>query len=196
MIENFNLEYWPIIYFKSNNKNESNLTDDNFNKYKEFYLNLLVKCKRNKEKMTIICDLMEINPINNNVPMKYIMKHVQFNKEMQKFNKEYLNGVCILCNNKNIKNILNIYFGMVKPITIIKVCRSYSKGNIFIKDKLNLNFDINIYNKNIIETEVNEEEDIDDIVDIDNEIEHIDEIQKEIENEIKNEKKEKYDELV
>jgi hypothetical protein len=193
MIENFNLEHWPIVYFKSENK-EKNIDNDNdnFEQYKEFYLNLLIKCKRNKEQMIVICDLMDIISTNNNVPMKYIMKHVKFNKEIYKFNKEYVKGVCILCNNKNIKNILNIYFGMVKPATIIKVFRSYSKANIFIKDILKINFDINIYNKKNIE-EINEEES-DEIINnkLSNELKEELNI---IENENENDK-EKYSELI
>lgn len=189
MIENFNLEDWPIVYFKSEN-NENNVDNDNFEQYKEFYLNLLIKCKRNKEKMIIICDLMNIKSTNNNVPMKYIMKHVKFNKEMYKFNKEYVKGVCILCNNKNIKNILNIYFGMVKPATIIKVFRSYEKANIFIQDVLKTNFDVNIYNKTNIE-EINKEETEEETNDIIN-IELKEELNI-IDNEIN---KEKYSELI
>lgn len=153
MINNFNLDHWPIVYFYSNN---IKLDDESFNAYKESYLSLLVKCKKNKEKMLLICNLNNNNNIDN-ISIKYIMKLSQFNKEIYKFNKEYLIGVCIICNSKSFKNILNLYFTVSKPAAPYKLCRNIEKANIFIKEKCNINFDLNIYKNNTNEF-INHEE--------------------------------------
>ena len=154
MINNFNLDYWPIVYFKGN-ASSSVMTDELFEEYKKYYLNLLVKCKRNNEQIVLICDMNNIKDIQ----MKYVMKQSQFNKEIYKFNKAYVKGVCILCDDKNFKNILNLYFTVSKPATPYKLCRSISKANAYINETLNTNFDISIFFK---ETEAEEVEEGDD----------------------------------
>ena len=155
MFGEFNLENWPVVYFKFNS-NEIN--DELFEEYKKYYLNLLVKCKRNDEKMILICDLNYLN-MNENFPLKYIMKQSQFSKETYKFNKEYVKCICILCKSKNFKTILNMYFGLAKPAAPFKLCRTNEKANLFIKDKAKIDFDISIYNQEIsINCEVEEED--------------------------------------
>jgi hypothetical protein len=139
---NFNLEHWPLVYFCSDKNNEPSFDDDGFEEYKKFYLELLVKCKRNKEKMIIVCNLMDMNN-SDKIPMKYLMKHAQFNKEIYKFNKEYVKGLCLLCENKSFKNMINLYFSISKPASPFKICRSFKKGNIFLKEKCE--FDFNLY---------------------------------------------------
>ena len=156
MIGNFNTEFWPVVYLKVDNSIE--ITDEIFDEYKKKYLSLLVSCKRAGDKISIIVDLN--NYLNTeNIPIKYIMKQVQFSKETYKFNKEYLRGVCILCKSKTFKNILNMYFAFSKPAAPFKLCRSNEKANIFLKDKCKVNFDVSIFSKNdSIAIDVEEEE--------------------------------------
>ena len=52
--ESFNVDNWPIVYFKINNME---LNDDIYEEYQKFYLSLLIKCKKNNEKMIFISDL-------------------------------------------------------------------------------------------------------------------------------------------
>lgn len=156
MIINFNTEFWPVVYLKVDNNIE--LTDELFDEYKKKYLSLLVSCKRLGDKIALIFDLNNYNNIEN-IPVKYIMKQVQFNKEIYKFNKEYLRGICILCKNKTFKNILNMYFAFSKPAAPFKLCRSNEKANIFLQDKCKVNFDVSIFNKSdTIGIDVEEEE--------------------------------------
>ena len=158
MIGNFNTEVWPIVYLKIDNSIE--LTDEIFEEYKKKYLSLLVSCKRANEKIAVIFDLNNYNNTEN-IPVKYIMKQVQFNKEIYKFNKEYLRGICILCKSKTFKNILNMYFTFSKPAAPFKLCRSNEKANIFLKDRCKVNFDVSIFNKSdtvVIDVEEEEEE--------------------------------------
>jgi hypothetical protein len=142
MNNNFNLEHWPIVYFKSGG---APINDESFEEYKKYYLNLLIKCKRNNEKMVLISDLNN----SKEFQLNYVIKQAQFNKEIFKFNKEYVICVCILCNNSNflnLKNILNLYFTMIKPAAPFKLCKSFDKINKYLI-KNNINFDSNIFNE-------------------------------------------------
>jgi hypothetical protein len=153
MTTNFNIKNWPIVYFKSS---ENTITDKSFEDFKECYLKLLIKCKNNNEKMVLICDLNTLTSYN----MEFIGKQAQFTKEIYKFNKEYLKCVCILCKDKSFKNILNLFFTLVKPAAPYKLCRSFNKVNKFLFDKFNITFNSNLLNneKEDIEEETDEQE--------------------------------------
>jgi len=157
-MDHFNLDNWPIVFFKT--QNNFSMDDDNFDNFKISYLNLLKKCKNNKEKMVLICDLNELN--TNNTNMKYIMNFAKFNKEIYKFNKEYVQGVCLMSSNKYLKDLVNIYLTFCKPACLFKICKNTNKANKFLKEKCNVQFDTNIiFNNNIvynIEEIVEEEE--------------------------------------
>lgn len=163
MDDNFNLEFWPVVYFGFDKNSNPSFDDESFEKYKKSYLELLVRCKRNKEKMIVVCNLTDMNN-SDKIPMKYLMKHSQFNKEIYNFNKEYVKGVCILSENKNLKNIINLYFSLAKPAAPFKMCRSFKKGNIFLKEKCNFDFDLHIFQTGSQKiNNINNEEDDNDI---------------------------------
>jgi len=142
---NFNLDNWPIVYLKTINGN--NITDESFEEFKKMYLELLVKAKKNNEKMILICNLNT----SGSLPLKYIMKQAQFNKEIYKYNKEYVKGVCILCKDKSFKNILNLYFSVAKPAAPFKLCRTYEKSNKYLLENFNVKFDVSIFENDIME---------------------------------------------
>jgi hypothetical protein len=150
MIVDFNLDNWPIVYFKLNN-NEINETS--FDEYKRYYLNLLIKCKNNNEKMVLICNLNN----STNMPLSWVMKQAQFNKEIQKHNKDYVKTVCIMCKEKSFKNILNLYFSVSKPAAPYKLCRSYEKVNKYLLEKFNITFDSRIYGDELFQETTEEE---------------------------------------
>jgi hypothetical protein len=158
MEKNFNLDKWPIVYFRTTDKA---VNDDSLEEFKKFYLNLLIKCKKEKEKIILIC---EIN-LNINIPLKFILKQAKFSKEIYKYNKEYVKCVAIICKDKNFKNILNLFFTFVTPACPYKLCRTFDKANKYFK-KFDIDFDTNYFNNNI-EIENN----IDDIDDNDFELE-------------------------
>ncbi len=140
MLDNFNLNNWPLVYYT--NTSNSFINDEIFEEFKEYYLNLLLRCKRNKEKMTLICNL---NNLSENSPsLKYVMKFAQFNKTIYKFNKEYVNGVVLLSSNKCLKDLLNMFFTVSKPACPVKMCRSKEKMIKFLKDKCNYIYNINL----------------------------------------------------
>ena len=138
MIGDFNLEFWPIVYLKLNDKE---INENSFEEYKKYYLSLLLKCKKNNEKMVLICNLNS----GRMLPLDYVMKQAQFNKEIQKFNKDYIETVCILCKEKSFKNVLNLYFTVAKPTNPYKFSRSFEKINLYLKDKFNIDFDLSIF---------------------------------------------------
>ena len=152
----FNTEQWPVVYFKSGNVQ---INDENFDEYKKSYLQLLVRCKRNNEKMILICDLNSFNNDNEALPIKYFIKQSNFNKEMYEYNKKYLKCVCILCKNKNIKTMLNLYFSISKPASPYKLCRSMDKANLFVCEKGEIKFDISIF---LMNNDINDINDIND----------------------------------
>jgi hypothetical protein len=154
----FNIENWPIVHLKII-VNEIN--DETFEEYKKNYLELLVKAKRENKKILFIPDMRYITNVES-FPMNFLMKQMQFNKDCYKFNKEHVMCVCILSNGKILKNILNVYFKMVKQACPFKICSSTEKATIFFKEKYNIQFDVSIFNENNTETTSNkgiEEED-------------------------------------
>ena len=136
----FNVNYWPIVHFKL----IGNINDENFEEYKVYYLNLLIKCKKHKEKIILIADLNS----NYEMPMKYIFKLALFNKKIFKFNKLYLNAVLIFSQSKSFKNLLKVYLSMITPSSPYKLCSSFEKINLYLTNNLNINFDVNIFNLN------------------------------------------------
>ena len=129
----FNITYWPIVHFKL----IGNINDENFEIYKVHYLNVLIKCKKLKEKIILIADLNS----NYDMPMKYIFKLALFNKKLFKFNKLYLNVVLIFSQSKSFKNLLNVYLSMITPSSPYKLCSSFEKINLYLtKTRKHLTF--------------------------------------------------------
>ena len=134
----FNTKYWPIIYFFIDNEK---MTDDVFEEYKRTYLTILLKCKKEKQKIILISDLNN----QDNLPLKYVMKQAYFNHKIHKFNEAYVDLVCVYLNNNGFKRILDIYFSICPPCSPYKVCNSYEVINQFIKEKINIDFDTHVY---------------------------------------------------
>lgn len=154
MIADFNSDNWPIVYVKFNN---NELNDESFEEYKKYYLNLLIKCKKDNSKMYIIFNLDN----TKSLPMNYIVKQIQFNKEIEKFNKEYIQLASIICKSKAFKNILNLYFSMSKQAAPFKIFRCFNKMKLYFIDKFNINFNFYLLEpemNNIMEEEEIEEE--------------------------------------
>ena len=156
MIADFNTDHWPIVYVKFNN---NELNDESFEEYKKYYLNLLIKCKKESSMMYIIFNLDN----TKSLPLNYIIKQIKFNKEIEKFNKEYIKLASIMCKNKAFKNILNMYFSMSKQAAPFKIFRCFNKMNLYFNEKFNINFnffllepDMNNFENDTIEEEEEE----------------------------------------
>lgn len=153
MIADFNTDYWPITYVKFNN---NELNDESFEEYKKYYLSLLIRCKKESEKMYIVFNLDN----TRSLPINYIMKQIQFNKEIEKFNKEYIKLASIICKNKAFKNILNLYFSMSKQAAPFKIFRSFEKMNVYFYENYKLKFDFNLLDDDIANIDSNNSEEI------------------------------------
>lgn len=162
MVE-LNTEHWPIVYFRSVNKI---MNDELFEEYQKIYLNLLIKCKKNNKKMILITDLTN-NSNDNNIPIKYLIKQVQFSNKIYEFNKKYLECVVILCKNKSFKNLIKLVISLLKQPSPHKICTNYAKANLYLLEKFNINFNIQNFNKekdlNIDEEESEDNNDLNSI---------------------------------
>ena len=152
MVE-LNTEHWPIVYFRSVNEI---MNDDLFEEYQKVYLNLLIKCKKNNEKMILITDLMNSSN-DNNLPIKYLIKQVQFSNKIYEFNKKYLKCVVVLCKNKSFKNLIKLLISLLKQPSPHKICTCYAKANLYLLEKFNINFNVENFNKEK-DLNINEEE--------------------------------------
>lgn len=138
----FNTDYWPIVQFSL----VEEVNDKNFEQYKVNFLNLLLRCKKKKEKILLICDL----ETDIAIPMKYVFKLALFNKKIFKFNKLYLQGVCVLSKSKTFKNIFKIYLSLITPSSPYKLCSSYTKINSYIEKEFLINFDTSVFSKDFL----------------------------------------------
>ena len=137
----FNTKHWPLVYFYTD---EKAMNDDDFEEYKKTYLQILLKCKKEKTKIILIAD------INNqkNLQLKYVFKQAQFNSKIEKFNKLFVTIACIYLKDKSMKKILNLYFSICKkPYCPYKICANYKSIDKFIKDELNKDYDTSIFIK-------------------------------------------------
>lgn len=137
----FNTKYWPLVYFFVD---DNGMNEEDFNNYKKTYVQILLKCKKEKTKIILISDLNNQGKID----IKYVMKQAYFNLKLEKFNKLYVKIVCVYLKDKNFKKILNMYFNVCKPYCPYKICNSYNNINKFINDELN-NGSNEIYDTNI-----------------------------------------------
>ena len=134
----FNTKYWPLVYFFVD---DNGMNENDFENYKKTYLQILLKCKKEKTKIILISDLNNQKKID----VKYVMKQAYFNLKLEKFNKLYVKIVCVYLKDKNFKKILNMYFNICKPYCPYKICNSYDIINQFIKNELKEDYDTNIF---------------------------------------------------
>jgi hypothetical protein len=153
MIADFNIDYWPITYVKFNN---NELNDESFEEYKKYYLTLLIRCKKENAKMYIIFDLNS----TKDLPMNYMMKQIQFNKDIEKFNKEYIKLASIMCKSKAFKNILNLYFSMSKQAAPFQIFRSFEKMNVYFYENFKIKFNFDVFDDGINKLDINDSDEI------------------------------------
>jgi hypothetical protein len=161
MAAEFNTNYWPMVYIKLS---EENLNDQIFEEYQKNYLNLLIRCKKNNEKMVIITNLTNLTN-KNNISMKYMMKQLKFSNKINEFNKKYVKLVIILCHSKSLKSLINTVFSFIKPAAPYKLFINSEKANSYLLDNYSINFDINVYDK-ISEVEEESDENIIEKIDL------------------------------
>ncbi len=158
-----NLDHKPFVYVQFQN---IQINDQIFEEYTREYLELLLSCKKNKEKIYVIIDINQFESL----PLPYLLKQAQFNKKVYQFNQKYLHCAYIYCKNKVFKKMIKMFMMIEKPAVPMRIIRSITKLNQSILDNYNLSFDChvflnelkNIKNNDNHQNQLNEMEDEDD----------------------------------
>ncbi len=116
----FNYHHRPFIYLQFQ---DIPITDENFEEYKREYLELLLTCKKQKDKIIPIIDI-NLLPI---LPIPYMMKQTQMNKELFQIHKKYLYRVYIYCKNRIFQEMIQMYMFVEKTAVPIHICNSFQK---------------------------------------------------------------------
>jgi len=116
----FNLDNWPIVYIKNNN---NWLNDEILEEYKKDYLSILIRCKNNKDKIILFMDIYE----RTEVQMPYIKKMAEFHKNVEEYNRLYVEYIYVLCKSKIMKNIISMLLSVESPAVSCKIIRSLDK---------------------------------------------------------------------
>jgi hypothetical protein len=143
----FNYEHRPFIYIQFQ---DIPITDENFEEYKREYLELLLTCKKQKDKIIPIIDINYL-PI---LPIPYMMKQTKMNKELFQIHKKYLYRVYIYCKNKIFQEMINMYMFVEKTAVPIHICSSFEKIDESILKEQNITFHSSIFIKTKQEEEV------------------------------------------
>ena len=114
----FNYHHRPFIYLQFQ---DIPITDENFEEYKREYLELLLTCKKQKDKIIPIIDINFL-PI---LPIPYMMKQTQMNKELFQIHKKYLYRVYIYCKNRIFQEMIQMYMFVEKTAVPIHICNSF-----------------------------------------------------------------------
>ena len=149
----FNLDNWPIIYIK--NKNNC-LNDAILEEYKKDYLTILIRCKNNKEKIILFMDIYE----KTEVQMPYIKKMAEFHKNVEEYNRLYVEYIYVLCKSKIMKNVISMLLSVETPTVPCKIIRSLDKLQAsFLENHKKDIKEFKIY-KTLENVMINDEEDI------------------------------------
>ncbi len=128
----------PFIYIKF--RGDIEITDENFEEYKKEYLELLMTCKQNQDKIIPIIDVSAINILSG----KYMTKQMEFNKQLFKLHEKYLHFAIIYTESKVLKNLIKINMFVERTAVPVHICRSISKINKIIEQNYGENFDSSV----------------------------------------------------
>jgi hypothetical protein len=127
-------DFRPFLYIRFH---DVNITESMFEEYKENYLKELLVCKKNKEKIILIIDVNEFAGL----PLQYMVKQKEFNKQIFHLNEKYLESVFIYCKNKMMKQMIQMNMMIEKTAAPLYICRSVEKLNRNIEKYTQKTFD-------------------------------------------------------
>ncbi len=133
-----NLEHKPFVYIQFKN---IQINDEIFENYTRKYLELLISCKKNKEKIYVIIDINEFESL----PLPYLLKQAQFNRKIFQYNQKYLHCAYIYCKNKVFKKMIKMFMMVEKPAVPMRIIRSITKLNNSILENYKINFDCHLF---------------------------------------------------
>ena len=97
----------------------------------------MLVCKKNKEKIILIIDVNEFAGL----PLQYMVKQKEFNKQIFHLNEKYLESVFIYCKNKMMKQMIQMNMMIEKTAAPLYICRSVEKLNRNIEKYTHKTFD-------------------------------------------------------
>ncbi len=133
-----NLEHKPFVYIQFKN---IQINDEIFENYTRKYLELLISCKKHKEKIYVIIDINEFESL----PLPYLLKQAQFNRKIFQYNQKYLHCAYIYCKNKVFKKMIKMFMMVEKPAVPMRIIRSITKLNNSILENYKINFDCHLF---------------------------------------------------
>ncbi len=127
-------DFRPFLYIRFH---DVNISESLFEEYKENYLKELLVCKQNKEKIILIIDVNELPGL----PLQYMVKQKEFNKQVFHLNEKYVECVFIYCKNKMMKQMIQMNMMLEKTAAPLYICRSVEKLNRSIQKHTKKEFD-------------------------------------------------------
>ncbi len=128
-------EHRPFVYIKF--RGDLEITDENFEEYKKEYLELLMTCKQNHDKIIPIIDVSSLHLLST----KYITKQMEFNKQIFSLHQKFLHFAIIYTESKTMKNLIKMNMFVEKTAVPVFICRSINKINNIIRQNFNVEFD-------------------------------------------------------
>jgi len=134
-------QHRPFVFIEFHN---ISVNDENFEEYKKEYLELLVTCKRNNDKIYLIIDVNQLPAL----PIPYLVKQTELNKQLFNHHQKYLHCAYIYCKSKIFKKMIEFHLFIEKNAVPVKICRSVEKLNYHIEQNFNVTFDFSLYVSN------------------------------------------------
>ncbi len=130
MFAKFMVSEFPIVYISINS---DYFNDENFEYYKSSFLHLLLRAKREKQKMILLLDLFECDGAT--FKMENILKQGAFYKSVMDYALLYVQHVYILSNRNDLHVLIKIFKTFGKSLVPYKVVRDTEKieQNIYKK---------------------------------------------------------------
>ena len=147
----FHLDKYPVVHIQLC---QLTMTDKIYNDYQKRYLELLLESKTKGEKIYVIYDVktdikekVETAALaeNENIGrFPYLMKQMQFMKQIAEHQKAFVHCVVIICENFHVRNILKMMSTVMSKPCPLKISSSMEKTCKYLKQ----NFDIDVKHTN------------------------------------------------
>ena len=126
----FYVKEFPLVYLTINS---NYFSDENFEYYKSSFLNVLLRAKKEKQKVIILLDLFECDGAT--FDMSNILKQASFYKSVMEHSKTYVQHVYILSNRNDLHFFVKIFRTFGKTDVPYKIVRNLDKikKNIYKK---------------------------------------------------------------
>lgn len=140
MFAKFLVQEFPIVYISIDSEH---FNDENFEKYKSSYVNLLLKAKSEKQRMIILLDLFDCDGAT--FKMENILKQASFYKSVMDHSMKYVQHVYILSHRTDLHFFIKIFKTFGKSIVPYKVVHNTEKIEQNIYKKYGVKIDLHSF---------------------------------------------------